>query len=300
LESVAKDYRTYLSAASTAFADGRLIGLAKVKEVLHHPVFTPALRMIRTRDGRAYYVLEKHLREQRANDRIMGYSFTHMTSTAPAFGTMNLSVDQIQEGPVPAPQTVFAEAALARLDQFTGPGWETFYLEVAAMAQEQKGIDPVLVGQVLQLVLDFAANTTPYRGDQIKQWVGQIGGENLDFIAWLDPNSTSAEKARPRIEQILKTMGSLRSVAADVRKNLDVTFAAMCVYQPVGVLLESSGPVQFAQAPPDGKAYVLWGKASETPKFIEIGSVQGGKFTGARDAVAPYPQGSPVFIRVSK
>jgi len=300
LESVAKDYGTYLSAASTAFADGRLIGLAKVKEVLHHPVFTSALRMIRTRDGRAYYILEKDLREQRANDRVMGYSFRHMISTAPTFADRNISAEEIQEGPIPAPQTVFAEAALARLDQFAGPGWETFYLEVAAMAQEQKGIDPVLVGQVLQLVLSFASDTTPYRSDQIKQWVGQIGGENLDFVAWLDPNSTSAEKARPRIEQILKTMGSLRPVAADVRKNLDATFAALCFYQPVGVLLEGSGPVQFAQVPPDGKAYVLWGKASETPKFVEIGGVQGGKFTGARDAVASYPQGSPVFIRVSK
>jgi hypothetical protein len=74
----------------------------------------------------------------------------------------------------------------------------------------------------------------------------------------------------------------------------------MCVYQPVGILLEGSGSVQFAQAPPDGKAYVLWGKASETPKFIEIGSVVGGKFTGGPAGVAPYPQGSPVFVRVSK
>jgi hypothetical protein len=300
LESVAKDYRTYLSAASTAFADGRLIGLAKVKEVLNHPVFTPALRMIRTRDGRAYYILEKDLREQRANDRIMGYTFKHMTSTAPAYAERNLSIGEILEGPLPSPQTPFAKAALARLDAFKGPGWETFYLELAALAQEQKGMDPVLTGQVLQLVLDFAANTTPYRGDQIKQWVGQIGGESLDFVAWLDPNSAGAEKARPRIEQILKSMGSLKSVAADVQKNLDSMFASVSAYSPVGIVLNSPGPIQFGQTPPDGKAYVLWGKPGEAPGFIEIGSIQGGKFAGGPEAVAQYPQGSPVFVRVSK
>lgn len=297
---LAKDYRAYLTSASAAFADGRLIGVAKVKEVLNHPVFTPALRMIRTRDGRAYYILEKDLREQRANDRLMGYTFKHMTSTAPAYAERNLSIGEILEGPLPAPQTTFAKAALARLDAFKGPGWETFYLELAALAQEQKGMDPVLVGQVLQLVLDFASNTTPYRVDQVKQWVSQISAENLDFVAWLDPNSSGAEKARPRVEQILKSMGPLKSVAADVQKNLDSMFASVSAYSPVGIVLNSPGPIQFGQTPPDGKAYVLWGKPGEVPGFIEIGSIQGGKFAGAPEAVAQYPQGSPVFVRVSK
>jgi hypothetical protein len=300
MEPVAKDYRTYLSAASDAFADGRLIGLAKVKEVLSQPVFTPALRLIRARDGRTYYVLGKDLREQRANDTVMGYTLKYMTSTMPGYADGKLSMSEIREGPAPAPQTAFATAALVRLDRFEAAGWETFYLELAAMAQERKGMDPVLTGQVLQLILDFAARTTPYKGDQAKQWAAQVGGENLDFVTWLDPNSLSAEQARPRVEQILKAMGSLQPIVSEVQKRVDTMCASMCIYRPVGVLLEGSVPVQFAQAPADGKAYVLWGKASETPKFIEIGSVQGGKFTGARDAVAPYPQGSPVFIRVSK
>jgi hypothetical protein len=95
-------------------------------------------------------------------------------------------------------------------------------------------------------------------------------------------------------------MGSLQSVTADVQKDLDAMFASVSVFRPVGIVLNGLGSIQFAQSPPDGKVYVLWGKSGEVPKFIEIGSVQGGKFSGARDAVAPYPQGSPVFIRVSK
>ncbi|MCX5685184.1 MAG: hypothetical protein NT049_16105, partial [Planctomycetota bacterium] len=250
---LAKDYRAYLTSASAAFADGRLIGVAKVKEVLSHPVFTPALRMIRAKDGRSYYILEKDLKEQRANDKIMGYLLKYMTSTAPAFADRNISAGEIQVGPIPAPQTVFAKAAMARLDQFKGPGWETFYLELAAMAQEQQGMDPVLVGQVLQLVLDFASNTTPNKGDQVKQWVSQFSGENLDFVAWLDPDSSGAEKSRPRVEQILKGMGSLKAVAADVQKNLDGIFASVSAYSPVGIVLNGSGPIQFGQTPPDGK-----------------------------------------------
>ncbi|MBM4044344.1 MAG: hypothetical protein FJ279_04455 [Planctomycetes bacterium] len=296
----AKDYRAYLASASAAFADGRLIGLAKVKEVLNHVVFTPALRMIRVQGGRTYYFLQKDLKEGRINDRVVNYVFRYMTSTAPAFEDMTVATMMIEEGPVPAPQTIFAAAALARLDQFRGPGWETFYLELAATAQEQKGMDPVLVGQVLQLLLGFAANTTPGATDAIKHWENQIVSENLDFVAWLNPHNPGAEKARARMEQILKSMGSLKSAAADVRKSLDSMFASVSAYAAVGIVLNSPGPIQFGQTPPDGKAYVLWGKPGEAPGFIEIGSVQGGKFTSARDSVAPYPKGSPVFIRVSK
>jgi len=302
-ESAAKDCQAYLSTASTAFADGRLIGLAKVREVLNHPVFAPGLRMIRTLGGSTYYILEKDLREQRANDRVMGYSFRYMTSTVPAFAERNISKDLILEGPVPAPQAAFAKAALARLDQFKGPGWETLYLDLAALAQQQKGMDPVLLAQVLQQVLGFAADTTPWRADQIKQWVGQISAVDLDFVAWLDPDNETADRVRPKVEQILNTiapLGSLEATAVGVRKGLDAMSASVCAYRPVGILLAGSSPVQFAQAPPDGPVYVLWGKAGEAPRFVEVGTIQGGKFSGAAGLLAPFPQGSPVFCRAPK
>jgi hypothetical protein len=301
-ESAAQDYKAYLSAAMSAFIDGRLIGIAKVNEVLNHPVFTDALQLIRTRNDRAYYILKKDLRPQRAGDRIVGYSFSHMISTLPSFsqGYVNLSVDKIQEGPVPAPQILFAKAAQGRLEQFQATGWETFYLELAAQAQAQKGVDPVLTGQMLQLLLGFASSTTPFHAEQIRQWTNQISGENLDFVAWLDPDNSEAVKARLRMEQILNSMGSLQVVIADIHKTIDAMSAAMRPYRPIGIVLNGSDPIQFGQTPPDGGAYVLVEKAREAPQFVEIGRVKGGKFSGEPAIVGACPQGSPVFTHVSK
>jgi len=296
LKPAAQDYCDYLTTASTAFIDGRLIGLAKVREALHHIVFTDALRILRTTDNRTYYILTKDLRAQRANDRVMGYSFRYLVSTTPTFAEGSLSVDDIQEGPSPAPQIAFAKAALARLDAFKGDGWDTLYLDLAAMAQEQPGIDPILAGQVLQLVLDFAVNTSPYEVDTIKQRGSQISDKNLDFITWLNPRSESADRVRLEMDSLFQSIGPMRTTADNVRKHFAATSDALRAYRPAGIFLNGSGPVQWIKPPPNGSLYGLAsGKAGTKPQFVEVGTVRNGQFSAAKSPAASLPQGSLLF-----
>jgi hypothetical protein len=284
-----------------------LVGIQKVKDFLSDPKFSSGLMIIRSIGTSAYYVLKVDLTPQLADGKTIGYSFqyvTRLTANGPAkmplAGKVSLSLGKIQEGPIPAPQFVCAQSLLSRLDLFKGAGWETFCLELAVLVQEYKGLDPVVAGHMLSRLMDNALNTTPYKVEEVGECRNRIDRANLEGAEWLDPDDSSAATARARAEQMLKNMQPLQPVVAEIQRRIDSVISAASAYRPIGILLKSSEIVQFGQTPPDGKAYVLWGKPSETPGFVEIGSIQGGKFTGGPEAVAQYPQGSPVFVRVSK
>jgi hypothetical protein len=293
-EGWARQYQAYLDSVVAAFPAGQLVGLEKVREVLTHPVFTPGLQMIRARDGRRFYVLRKDLQEQRASDKVVGYNLAYLTSENMTTGTISISTDQIVEGPTQAPQSVFAEAALLQLVDWRKTGWETFYLRLAVTAQHYKDVDPVLTAQVLQLLLGFAAKSTPYKGEPIKQLEGKFNSENLGLVAWLDPSSDTAGRARSKAEGLLKTIGSLQAMIDEVEKSINGMAVPTC--RPVGIMLGDAERVRFSRAPADGKPHVLWSKPGEAPQFLEIGMIRGGKLEGSKDLTNPYPQGTPVYF----
>jgi len=208
----------------------------------------------------------------------------------------SLAKDAIAVGPVPAPQRAFSEAASERLAGFPGSGWETLYLELAALATAQKDVDPILTGQILQLLLGFAASTSPYEADWVKRYEERISTENLDFVAWLDPYQDS-DPARNRVRQLLDSMEPFPEVVDGVKKKLAAMEQSLKPCQPAGVLLGESERVRFAEPPADGTLLVIWGKPGQEPAFEEIGKVEKGQ-TVVRDGMtAPFPDGTPVFLR---
>lgn len=296
--SAARTYQDYLETANAAFLDGRLLGIAKVSGTLRHVVFSPNLMMIRAKDGRTYYVLAKHLQDRLVQGGRSIWIFKYLISTEPRFGSSTLVDDRIAEGPFRAPQTLFAEHALGRLAAFDGTGWETLYLELSARAMDQEGMDPVLAGQVLEMLLGFAASCTPGRGQELREHADRLAEENLDFVPWLDPDDDSAFRGRLRVEQALRGMGPVKSVIADVERGLQAVADALDAYQPVGILLDRSEGVQLTPAAPrDGKLYVLFGGPAAAPVYRLFGTVAGGKVSRASASPPSCPEGTVVFMR---
>ena len=186
---------------------------------------------------------------------------------------------------------------LARIGAFSGAGWETFYLRLAAEAQNDGSMDPVLKGQLLGLLLDLAARSTPFKRDVLKRHTDQIANENLDFVAWLDPDNPTAVVARVRAAGVIRSLGSLKALADEVDTEVQSMMAALAPYRPVGVLMGDAGEVRMPQAVPDGPAYVLFVRAGKPVEFEEIGAIQGGRLTGNPALTRPYPQGCIVFVR---
>ena len=291
-----QDYLAYLKAADAAFSDGRLVGASKVQDILSHVIFTPALRMIRTRRGDIYYVLEKDLREQLASGRVIGYDLNYITSMNLIYARTFLDLDLIAEGPVTAPQVAYRDWASERLTKFQGPGWETFYLELAAQATEHHGMDPVLTGQLLQLLLGYAASSSPFEVEWIRRLEERVTNEGLDFVEWLDPKRASST-SRWRARELLTNVDSPAAVLDAVSKKLVAMERALQPYQLAGVLLGQSARVHFSGQPPDGALYALWSREGESPTFQELGEVRDATAVVAEGMADPFPDGTPVFVR---
>ena len=291
-----QDYLAYLKTANRAFTGGRFVGLSKVKDIFTHVIFTPALRMIRTKDGKTFYILKKDLHEQRAGGDLLGFRFRYITSMNLLYEEESLNKKEIAEGPVPAPQTSYSKSAGQRLSQFKGPGWETFYLELAGQAVEQDGVDPVLKGQILQLLLGFAASSTPFQADWIERLQERISAQNLDFVEWLNPNVDS-DAARNRVKQLLDSTEPFAKFIDKVRDDLAAMERSLRPCQVAGVLLGQSDRIHLAGKPPDGTLFIIWAEGAEDPSFEEIGKVKDGKVMVRDGMTAPYPEGTPVYIR---
>jgi hypothetical protein len=296
LEPHSRKYLGYLQAGAAACQNGQLTGLAKIKEALTHPIFTAGLVVVHSGD-RAYYVLPNDLTPQRAGVQVLGYTMEYLTSASLAKSKASIAADKISSGPVQAPQSKFAQAALARIAAFGGAGWETFYLRMAASVQDDPDMDPILKGQLLRLMLDLAAQTTPLKQDVLKRHADQIANQNLDFVVWLDPLNAAAASARTRAAGVIQGLGSLKALADEVDKEVQALGTVLAAYRPVGVLMGEVGEVRCAQPAPDGPAYVLFGRGTSPATFQEIGTLQGGRLAGDPALTRPYPQGSIVFVR---
>ena len=297
LEANCRKYLAYLEAGAAAFQSAQLVDLSKIKDALSHPIFTTGLVVIRRAGNRAYYMLPADLTAQRANERVLGYTVKHLTSATLAKGATSISAGEIEAGPVQAPQARFAQAALTRIGAFSGAGWETFYLRLAAEAQDDSDMDPVLKGQLLRLLLDLAAQSTPFKRDVLRRHTDRIANENLDLVAWLDPDNRTAVLARARAAGVIQSLGSLKALVDEVDSEIHAMMTALAPYRPVGVLMGDAGEIRMPQAVPDGPAYVLFVRAGTPVKFEGIGSVQGGRLAGDPALARPYPQGCIVFVR---
>jgi len=293
-----REYQRYLQTAEGAFQDGTLAGLDTVQNILANPIFSDALRIIRTKSGECYYAFQKGLVPQRAGGRTVAYTVSYLTSMTMSVGTRPIHTEQIKEGPIPAPQVAYRQWAEQRLLTFTGNGWETFYLELAAKAASSDAMDPVLAGQLLRTLLNYAASTTPFETDTIRRIRDYIDALDLDLVNWLTPESPpSAEDARRRMTAILQRK-EIPSVVEAVKAQLMTMVQALRPRRPVGILLSrpNESRLRLVETLPDGVLEVVWARTGETPTFRVIGRVEGGKVAVTEELAAPFPDGSPVFF----
>lgn len=296
-------YQTYLQKAVASLpADGRIVGYQETDDLLRHATISH-LFTVRAKNGKIYYTNNAAAKVTRPMpDRVI-YTVRALRDGDGKTEVVSSLRHQIPAPPAtgwpPAPQSVFAQAALRRLRGFRGRGWETFYLVLAQDVQGCTEMDPVLRASLLQVFLAQAAAclpVTPRTQVTTQDLLRNLGRLPLD-VTWFWPDSAPANQARPRAAATLAEMVPLGPMIEDVDKQLAGLKAPLEPYRPVGGFFLADGGLHIGEQLGQGGLYVLQGD-EEAVTFRRIGKVQEGKppvlDAGATRSV---PAGSIVYFR---
>lgn len=288
-------YRAYLEVAKDAMVNNQLHYLRETIEYVSQ-FYVSGVQALRLRDGRCYYPTRASLGGGPNRDLL---TIDYIINAKPDKETKSASftADKL-DGPVhEAPQAQFAAKAAKLMSQFRGPGWETFYLQLADLVIQQSDMDPILASKTLkEKLLTYAAPGTPFKTEAINQLATRWDQVDLDTPLWMDPDDANANRIRPQAALILKNLGSFQPLVTDVEGRLAAMCKAVTAHQPVGLILKADLGLRLPQGATDGTLLALWSPDGSAPKFDKVGTVEGGKAKIDPNGVGRYPKGTPVYF----
>lgn len=285
-------YRAYLEVAKEAMVNNQLHYLRETIEYVSQPFFAK-VQALRLRDGRRYYVTRTSEGGVNRDLLSVDYIINANMETKPT----SFTADK-RDGPVhEAPQAQYAAKAAKLMTQFRGPGWETFYLQLADLVIQQSDMDPILASKTLkEKLLTYAAPCTPFKTEAINQLATRWDQVDLDTPIWMDPDDANANKIRPQAALILNNIGSFQPLVTDVEGRLAAMCKAVAAHQPVGLILSPGLGLRLPQGATDGTLLVLWSPDASAARFDKVGTVEGGKAKVDPNGVGRYPKGTPVYF----
>ncbi|MEI7837789.1 MAG: hypothetical protein WCK05_15420, partial [Planctomycetota bacterium] len=220
-KDTAEKVSAYLAAADEALQEDGLKNLDAVKLVIKRNVVLTNSMMMASPDGLRYYCpAGMNPMPQKTNGVVTGYSFKCYSDTQGTIESTSIRVDGGALAPQESPHTAFVSRTFKTMSGFTGNGWETLYLELAALALEQTEMDPIVVGRMAKLFLQQAASCVPSGKEKIQKLVTELEDLDLDTVNWVDPRDGPAKVTREKVRRSLPIASFIRGLAADIQTEL--------------------------------------------------------------------------------
>ena len=290
-------YREYLQAATSALTDDNsLEDLIHLRELIDIPLIADAV-MVRTKDGKMYYMLEHMIEDKRS--RAQQQNVKYICDGSGVTRVQEFSPREIDRTSMfqPSPQRRYTELIRPLTQSFGGEGWETFYLELSELTLQQDEMDPIFSAILLKTLLSYADKSDPFNVGALSKARASLDDLDLD-VAWMDPRDDVANMARPQAARMLKYIKPLISVSLkEIRTQIDVMPQEITPYKPVGILLDNSETIELSAGINTTDVYLLWDDADKAVSFRKAGSVEEGKLRINPLIIGRYPQGSPLFMQ---
>ena len=296
-------YADYLQVAAKSLPGGQLMELATIKGLFDSPLIADA-RVVRTTNGRAYYVLEPKLRPKTLNSRVIRYEFDYVVDATFKHKRLALmpseieNVNLIRDNIPAAPHCAVSQKVLRMIKGAGEAKWETLYLRLAEEVRAAKGADAILQASMLKLLLEQAAVTSPFRAEEIRAATADLSDLYLD-VPWMDPDDTDARRLRPQAKRRIGGMKSLLTLIGRIENDAEKMTATLCQHTSVGVIL-ADGPYLARSRPNDARLCVFWGQGADPPSAHSVGRIAKGSVELDRAACARFPKGTPIFAEVSR
>lgn len=291
---VASAYAVYLNAAGEALDGRQLANGDGLKERFGRDRMS-GVGYIRTTDGkRYYYLLNDPPREATINGKVRSYDVACYTgSRRPR--RVSIDVGEVQNGPGVAPQKKLADLIVKELDDFDGPGWETFYLRRAVDVASADKLDPILTVQIMSVMLRRASDCWPFRRAEIDEMLAQLAELNLARVNWLDPEDYEASSKRAQAKELIGELAIEKLIAESANDLAAISRQMAKTYVGVGVLLGGAGEIKLGRRIADGDLFIVDRNDEGEVAFRKVGQILGGKPSTDPDTLTDCPQGTLVF-----
>jgi hypothetical protein len=264
-------YEAYLARGAQAWTDDGPAGMSELKELLQRPAILQAT-MVKTTDGRRFYLHKSAPKTVTINDRPVGYRLTYLTGLDGKTDTTTIEIDEMAGEPTRAPHSVLAEKinkALTVGD--AADNWAVLYLSLADIVRRAEQADPVFRARLMRMLLASAQSASLAPRDNLRRVLKGLQQENWDSD-WLDPTDSQADKQRAKAQAVLGDVPELDSLIAEARETLSALRESMTRYSSVAVALPEgvklTGDVQAGDV-----LYVLRLGADEKPRIAEVGRI---------------------------
>lgn len=299
--SAATLWGQYLTAAAASRDGDELKHLRVVRGMLLSPVATD-VEQIRLADGRSYYlprgtkleqVVTTEMRNGQSVSRVTGYRFRYIVDGQLALSAQpaTVKVEQVAHMPRQAPQAALAAGLYKRLQDASRAGkWETLYLQMAQEVRTAKDVDVVVQAAMLKVLLQAAAQTTPFVEQDVAALLKNFEGVNLD-VPWMSPDDESANALRGRLERLISGIDSLSSLVEKVESKLGAMRAAAPA--PAGVLLSENGKIKLPRVAKKASLHVI-AAGDGAAKFQKVADTVDGSYQIRPSAECPL--GSVLYV----
>lgn len=293
-QQVVTESRAYLKAAQKAVGDQITTQLASINTVVNNPLLADAL-VLWTADEQAFYMLKDTLHKNTAQKG--SSSFEYIIDSTYATKTATIRTRSIKKKPQPSPQIKFSQEARKLIRQYDGTDWETLFLRMAKLVQDNSEIDSILRANLLKMLLEISAEFAASGAQQIRKMTACLDDIDID-VPWMDPEDSDANLIRGQVKRILEDMAPLDDLIRNIEQQLSTLDRSLCTYTPVGILLGQTDGVKLAKPVDKADLYVIYSDKKDTkPVFRKVGAMLKNKTTIDQKLLGQCPLGSPLFIR---
>jgi hypothetical protein len=285
-----------------------------LKEMLNDPLIF-GLQMVATTDGRRYYT-QKEVPSGLAAVKV------HITSLIDfAQGTRDVAIDRDALIPLsptklsaPAPQSVFAEIALRKLNRLEAAPheWESVFFSLANQlapgkqlpGKEHAAIDPVLQVLLLRRVLESGCQGSyPLQIAYAKHLATlKEPGFSLN-VNWMDPDNEDAQRARRQARLVLEHFNDIEEAGGLAAAELNrIASQRLATYRWIAFLSKDENNAWCCVGKPSpelsGRLFIVRRPATSV-ELRPVGELRDGQMRLLNPSTAAgLLAGQPVFLEI--
>lgn len=203
-----------------------------------------------------------------------------------------------------APQSAFAEAAVASINGLPQKGWESSFREILYDLDGRQDIDPILKLILLQRILDAATGGSAVLNAGFEEYRKALSNANVDLsVPWMAPRDDAAAKERARAEVLLTGLPQMEEAMVTAASQLKIlrrpkdgrySWIAWLDRDETGVWQLSSTNKDYS----NGDLCVICKDSGDEGARVEvIGDVESGKPRLSSGPSTIFVEGRPVFLR---
>jgi len=194
--------------------------------------------------------------------------------------------DLLTQTSVAPPQQELAAKVRVSVQNIPIDGWRDYFQELSETLMKADRLDPFLRYLLILKTIDFAGQGDSLLEEELAPVLHKLNDDEIDrSVAWMDPKSNSAAKARTRAREVLTALPPIMPLFANATRRYEqFERQLMFVRYPVGWL--DNDPVTGWKCrtkwTPNGE-FALWGvtrpDAAGTRSWIRIGRAERSEFT---------------------